>query len=106
AQLFRIRLSCTCALLLVPTWICRTRPSIWSRLAAGGHHAVCSVSQMPDLKCLGGCSDRETSELETKICWFPPIYGNAILRGSSRGAEQQSQLKQRRATHQSKRGAP
>ena len=51
--------------------ICRTRPSIWpNRLGAGGQHAVCSVSRMPELKCLGGCSDRETSELDSKICWF------------------------------------
>ena len=25
---------------------------------------------MSELKCLGGCSDREASELESKICWF------------------------------------
>jgi len=39
-------------------------------LVAGGQHAVCSVGRMPKLKCLRDCSDRQTSELESKVCWL------------------------------------
>src|SRR5437016_1361543 len=58
-------------------------------LGAGGQHAVCSVSRMPELKCRGGCSDRETSELDSKIRWFPtdlPKYGTARLEPWRRSA--------------------
>jgi hypothetical protein len=46
------------------------RVKLLESLEAGGQHAICSVGRMPELKRLGGCSGREASGLEPKICWF------------------------------------